>query len=272
MVVDGRGEQPETVAGIQLHILSRWEIGSRGEGAVGIDGACPVNRPHTGRGAERGGGEEPFPIAHRGDVGHLPEYPVGRGVRAGEEDGPVVAPCGAGGVVAVEGGGADPVFGASDDNVGVVAVAEEVGITEIVRQTAGPPVDDGVGAPFRPVEQRRVIGGSTGDGGASIVDGGVEDIGLPLGNHVVGEDTSAPAPLDVVGGSRRDGDFLLAPVIEVLRRDMSPVETRHVGPVGIFLEEEMVAAIGPYHTVAFVGPRGGRHTVETGGQDVVGEP
>ena len=75
-------------------------------------------------------------------------------------------------------------------------------------------------------------------------------------------DTTAPAALDVIVLARGDGYGLLMPTVEVLARDVSPVQTRHVGAVGIFLEKDVELAVAVGHAVGLVGPAARRHAVE----------
>ena len=138
-----------------------------------------------------------------------------------EEDGAVVGP-GAVLIFMERAGPYSPLRGAHDDILGPTG-GEEVRVAEIIGESAGPSVDNRVGTVFLPlyeclVDRRRLC-----DDRPGIVDRRVEDARFSGRELVVGEDTARPASLDVVRLGGRHCDGFLAPLEEVVGRDVSPV-------------------------------------------------
>ena len=152
--------------------------------------------------------------------------------------------------------GSDTILACSNDDVALTICLEDVRVAEIVAQACRTAVDDD--ALFLPLGESLVSGYGLHDGGAGVVDSGVE--GGRSAAVVI--DTAAPATFYVVGLARCNGNRLLAPVIEVGAGEMPPVQASHIRAVGVLLEEDVVAAVGIEHAVALVHPAARGHSME----------
>ena len=139
------------------------------------------------------------------------------GIASLEEDGAVIAPVA---VLhqAMQGAGTHVVLAGAHDDVLLPISGEIVRVTEVVRQPSGAAVDED--ALLVPVNERCVHGVGLGNHGTGIVHSGVDD----AGRAIVVIDTATPAALDVIGLTRGNSNGFLSPQVEVLARDVSPMQ------------------------------------------------
>ena len=99
-----------------------------------IDSADPIEAAHAiGCGHGRNG-EKPAVAAHGGYIGHFPEVPrVHHGIGC-EELIAVARPVSI--LVALEGSDTRAILCATDDDIGTVVVAEDIGVAEVVAERA----------------------------------------------------------------------------------------------------------------------------------------
>ena len=150
----------------------------------------------------------------------------------------------------MQGAASQTILVAAHYDILVAVVGKVIGITEIVVEPGGSPVDEY--SRLVPVNKAVVQRCGMGNGGTAIVNGGIEDVGCAI----VVVNATAPATFKVVGLTGGDGYGFFPPLVEVFRTDVSPVQACHVGAVGIFLEIQMVAPVAVGHAVALVGPSG----------------
>ena len=126
--------------------------------SVGVNCADPIECAYAKAGVLRSDGEEIATVAHRGDIGHLPECAVRRDIGALEEERAVVAPVACALVVLVQGAAAYASLARTYDDVGTMLGAEEEGIAEVVAETSGTTVDAGIVCSLGPVDERGIGG------------------------------------------------------------------------------------------------------------------
>ena len=184
------------------------------------------------------------------------------GVGALEEDGAVVRPRSI--AIFVQRAGTNVILACAHDDIFVAISLEIIRVAEILESTSRCAVDDHTLA--APVGQRGIGGLGLHDASLGVVDGSIQD----GGGAIVVVHTATPAAFDVVALARIDGDGLFRPLIEVLAGEVSPVQARHIGAVGILLEEHMIATVGVGHAVGLVGPATTGHAVEQGAPQTLG--
>lgn len=220
-------------------------------------------------GTERRSGKEPFIIAHRGDIRHLEERTALPGIVAGEERITGIVKHFGGSIILMERSRGYPIPAGTYYAISFVSIPEEIRVAEIRRITIRSTIDNGVIGRLCPGNQSFIYRSRHVDGGAGIVHSRIEDPRLAVGDSLVSKDAPRPAAFDIIGFLGRNSDQLFRPVAEVGRRDMPPMETRHIRPVAVLLEEDMIFAISVCHTMRFVHPVRRRHGMVARTGDII---
>ena len=166
----------------------------------------------------------------------------------------------------MEGGDTQTVGSTAHNEIRLAVGTEIVRVTEVVRERTA----NGGRAEFLPRAQVCVQGAGEHQFAMGIIDCGIEDIRLVVGDVGVGEYATRPAALEVVrlGGSKRHR--LFCPMAKVGRGDMSPVEAGHIRAIAVLLKEDMPAIVGENEAVRLVRPALRRHAVVARAHQIVG--